>query len=83
MANRIRDKLQSARLIEHIDGDTCNNAVANLRWATFEDWLRDPSKTIDWILYVTASEQQFVLANMENFRIVFGVSTPVDASFNN
>lgn len=93
MANKIIAKLRKqANFIEHIDGNTLNNAgtfvwlvaelflthfsVENLRWCKFEDWLKDPTKKIDWVCYVSKAEAEFVNLNIRNFRVVFGVAEP-------
>lgn len=40
-ARRILNKILKQSLIEHIDGNTLNDNVENLRWAKFSEWLAD------------------------------------------
>ena len=52
--------------IEHIDGDTQNNNLHNLRYAHFKEWLAEPSRQVDWVLYLNKKERDFVVNNREN-----------------
>uniref|UniRef100_A0A6C0JSD9 HNH endonuclease n=1 Tax=viral metagenome TaxID=1070528 RepID=A0A6C0JSD9_9ZZZZ len=69
-ARRILNKILKQSLIEHIDGNTLNDCADNLRWATFSEWLAEPTKKIDWDLYVNRKEAEFVRLNVSNFQVL-------------
>ena len=69
-AQQIKAKLyniDNGLFIRHMDGNTLNNTVDNLKWVHFKEALENPDWVVDWTMYLTKSQVDFVNLNRANF----------------
>ena len=71
VANILRKQANAGGFIRFIDGDTANCNVNNLTYCSLTDAFANPTWTVDWDLYLSAKQTEFVHANMAKFAILF------------
>ena len=58
---QIRNKLRGKMLIRHLNGDTLDNRVENLGIVTLTEAWQNLDWKVDWIIFVTDEERDFIL----------------------
>ena len=58
---QIRNKLRGKMLVRHLNGDTLDNRVENLGIVTLTEAWQNLHWKVDWILFVTDEERDFIL----------------------
>jgi hypothetical protein len=58
---KIRNKLRGKLLVRHLNGDTDDNRAANLAAVSLTEAWQNLSWKVDWILFVTDEERDFIL----------------------